>query len=450
MPVARTQADLKANRKRTVRMEAWEEDGRPRGIVIKHFHDPHLIGLVLDRLRASGEHRILSALTERGVRVPRPLALRRVGRGWQVEMEWLPDTISLSDVLGDASASTIDQRRLAGRLGRLLAQLHAAGLDHTDLHASNVLIDPSGEPWMIDFHQARLRRRLGSEAILRQMVSIAARGREYTSWRFRARVFLAWLAGLPADLRALLPARDELLRRIEDGARDVRRAFAQRTRRRWIEPGPTSHVVSIGVARLLAPAELGAPALADLRQQVEMLAKPAAPGVSTELVVELDGTARRLLVLGGESESEVVARHARVGGLTLLSLPLPAPWVLCRGPHAWSAFLVPPAPARSDDDTTPARRDALALGRLVGTFHDRGLQPLEVQAHALRIDEGRRLFAPGGRCEPFDPRPGRSRPEQRFAGIDVPSVEREAFLDAYLAAFRHSAEETRCLERELR
>ena len=42
-------------------------------------------------------------------------------------------------------------------LGRLLRRMHEAGIDHADLNADNILIDESGDFYLIDFDRARIR-----------------------------------------------------------------------------------------------------------------------------------------------------------------------------------------------------------------------------------------------------------------------------------------------------
>ena len=41
--------------------------------------------------------------------------------------------------------------------GRLVAGFHRAGLDHADLNAHNLLFDPAGKGWLIDFDKGELR-----------------------------------------------------------------------------------------------------------------------------------------------------------------------------------------------------------------------------------------------------------------------------------------------------
>jgi 3-deoxy-D-manno-octulosonic acid kinase len=39
----------------------------------------------------------------------------------------------------------------------MIKRFHQAGLDHVDLNARNILIDPHDKPWLIDLDRCRLR-----------------------------------------------------------------------------------------------------------------------------------------------------------------------------------------------------------------------------------------------------------------------------------------------------
>ena len=126
-------------------------------VVIKRFHHPHL-GAWRDRSRARAEHRALALLHAAGLRVPAPLGVERTPAGWTVRMEHVEGAVSLGSLLHGDEPPPGGWPRLMARLGRLLAGLHGAGVEHTDLHAGNVLVDPLGRAWLIDFHGARCRQ----------------------------------------------------------------------------------------------------------------------------------------------------------------------------------------------------------------------------------------------------------------------------------------------------
>ena len=106
-----------------------------------------------------------------GIPTPVPSAAgERVARGRLVAcylvVPIVPGAVDLREVwrAGPARATRID---LARRLGGLVRDIHAAGIDQDDLAPNNFLVTADGELQMIDFERARL----GAE------VSIAARNR---------------------------------------------------------------------------------------------------------------------------------------------------------------------------------------------------------------------------------------------------------------------------------
>lgn len=57
------------------------------------------------------------------------------------------------DSLDDMSPS--DSTRLFKKLGAMIGLLHSAGIVHGDLTTSNIVVTPSGDPFMVDFGMAR-------------------------------------------------------------------------------------------------------------------------------------------------------------------------------------------------------------------------------------------------------------------------------------------------------
>ncbi|WP_147651816.1 3-deoxy-D-manno-octulosonic acid kinase [Vulcaniibacterium gelatinicum] len=126
------------------------------GLVARFNRDRHLWH-GSDRVRSFAEFRLLRALLERGLPVPRPIAAwyRREG-GW-----WYRAAILLERIEGVHSlahrAATPGDTAPWEEAGRLIARFHRAGLDHADLNAHNLLFDEAGRGWLIDFDRSVLR-----------------------------------------------------------------------------------------------------------------------------------------------------------------------------------------------------------------------------------------------------------------------------------------------------
>jgi 3-deoxy-D-manno-octulosonic acid kinase len=107
------------------------------------------------RVRSFGEWRLLAELKRRGLPVPKPLAAgyRRAGALYRCDIitQRIPDARPMSAVL---AAAPLDEATWTA-VGAAVARMHAAGADHADLNAHNILI--GGGVSIIDFDRGRLR-----------------------------------------------------------------------------------------------------------------------------------------------------------------------------------------------------------------------------------------------------------------------------------------------------
>jgi 3-deoxy-D-manno-octulosonic acid kinase len=110
-----------------------------------------------ERTRSFRELRLLDALRRRGLPVPVPVAAiyRRALLTYVAELitERIVGARSLSELL---LAGAMDDARWAA-IGRCLRRFHDAGVQHADLNAQNILLDPQGKVWVLDFDRGRER-----------------------------------------------------------------------------------------------------------------------------------------------------------------------------------------------------------------------------------------------------------------------------------------------------
>jgi 3-deoxy-D-manno-octulosonic acid kinase len=108
-------------------------------------------------VRAFVEWRLLADLRARGLPVPVPLGARYLRSGLTYACDLItrriPDAAPLSDLLEARPAGSA----LWLALGATVARLHAAGCDHADLNAHNLLVAGDGSLSVIDFDRGRLR-----------------------------------------------------------------------------------------------------------------------------------------------------------------------------------------------------------------------------------------------------------------------------------------------------
>lgn len=142
---------------------------RRGGWVAKFITDRYL-WLGLSRTRAWREWHLTAQLHAQGLPVPAPVAARvvRDGLSYSADLitQRIPQVEPLSRRLQAAPLAGDDWRRL----GALLRRFHDAGLDHADLNAHNILLNPQGQFWLIDFDKALLRAPNGwTEGNLRRL-----------------------------------------------------------------------------------------------------------------------------------------------------------------------------------------------------------------------------------------------------------------------------------------
>ena len=109
------------------------------------------------RVRAFAEWRLLEALSERGLPVPRPVAARYQRSGLTYRCDLITERIAEAAPMSAALARTALPDATWRAVGAAIARLHHAGVDHADLNAHNILIDDKGLVSVIDFDRARLR-----------------------------------------------------------------------------------------------------------------------------------------------------------------------------------------------------------------------------------------------------------------------------------------------------
>lgn len=121
------------------------------------FSRDRYIFLGTRRVRSFAEFRLLASMREAGLPVPRPIAahFRLTGLSYSANLitEWIEDARPLAGVLREGN----DACEVMGRVGAVAARFHRAGICHADLNANNILIDPGGGVWLVDFDRARRR-----------------------------------------------------------------------------------------------------------------------------------------------------------------------------------------------------------------------------------------------------------------------------------------------------
>jgi 3-deoxy-D-manno-octulosonic acid kinase len=145
---------------------AWFIGAAPRQWALRHYRRGGWVARVsVDRyvwagearVRAFAEWRLLATLTRLALPVPVPVAARYQRQGLLYRCDLItrriPGALPLSERLAQLPVGEAIWREV----GATVAQLHAAGADHADLNAHNILIDDAGAVSVIDFDRGRLR-----------------------------------------------------------------------------------------------------------------------------------------------------------------------------------------------------------------------------------------------------------------------------------------------------
>lgn len=109
-----------------------------------------------ERSRGFAEFRLLAELVRRGLPVPVPVAARYRRRGIYYAADLITRTIAHAQTIAELIAQRQFDGELAGRVGGLVARFHAAGVDHADLNAHNILL-ADDELWLIDLDRGEIR-----------------------------------------------------------------------------------------------------------------------------------------------------------------------------------------------------------------------------------------------------------------------------------------------------
>lgn len=141
---------------------AWFVDAPFSASVLRHYRRGGLVArLSRDRYWWSGEERVRSVVEfallrqaqARGLPVPAPLAAfyAREGSTYRaaILVERIDDVRTLADAANHGDAPWRE-------VGQAVARMHAAGFDHADLNADNILVDGQGAVHIIDLDRGRM------------------------------------------------------------------------------------------------------------------------------------------------------------------------------------------------------------------------------------------------------------------------------------------------------
>ena len=122
---------------------------RRGGFAAKILRDQYL-WLGTARTRALSEFSLMQSMSLAGLPVPMPLAAAIWRHGLIYRQALIPATVE-----GASPLALMPDTDVWIRAGRVIAQMHDAGVWHADLNVFNLLVDAQKQVWLIDFDRAR-------------------------------------------------------------------------------------------------------------------------------------------------------------------------------------------------------------------------------------------------------------------------------------------------------
>lgn len=236
---------------------------------VKRFHAAGWLGRVRDRRRASSERDALERLLGRGLRVPAPLGIHEDDGGVELVTHAIPGAVTLRDAVLGRAPFPRGPERAAREVGAWLAGVCAAGALPPDLHAGNVVLDATGDAWLVDVRGTRLSAgMLADEDATRLLVVLAADLRECAPPRWRARAWLAFRRAWEALGGAARPEagprrRARAAAAVERASRARRREVLVRSARRWLRASGAVRPFACALGTGFAPHDVALERLVD-------------------------------------------------------------------------------------------------------------------------------------------------------------------------------------------
>lgn len=142
------------------RGSAWFMRIGDREVVLRHYLRGGMVAKLtrdlyvwkgLDKARSIHEYRILWMLSQKGLKVAKPLAAMVTRtRGFFYRAALLTYRIP-----GAVPLCKFEDGDVWLQAGRTIATMHQIGVWHADLNINNILVDTHAQVWLIDFDRAR-------------------------------------------------------------------------------------------------------------------------------------------------------------------------------------------------------------------------------------------------------------------------------------------------------
>ncbi len=127
-----------------------------RGGMVSKFNTDSFFYISLNRTRCYMELILLQEMLRLKLPVPRPVGARVTRKGLFYKADLLMEKLHGIDLV-DALTTEFLNEEVWRKIGQVIKKFHEIGIDHVDLNARNILLNTSGDIYLIDFDRCRKR-----------------------------------------------------------------------------------------------------------------------------------------------------------------------------------------------------------------------------------------------------------------------------------------------------
>lgn len=179
-------------------------------LVLRHYKRGGLPGKILsdqyvfaglENTRPFMEFRLLNAMAQQGLHVPKPVAVHVERRGLIYRGDLITSLIPESDDLHAVLCRQPLSAALWQAVGKAVKKMQSAGVFHHDLNVRNIMIDRQQNIWIIDFDRCEFRTgdKWKQRNIDRFRRSLEKEQGKVSSFHWKETDWTAFLAGLRGE-----------------------------------------------------------------------------------------------------------------------------------------------------------------------------------------------------------------------------------------------------------
>ena len=183
--------------------------------VLRHYRRGGLVGKFVadrylwsgaERTRAFREWRLLAQLYAQGLPVPQPVAARYQRQGLSYRADLITVAIQQARTLTQRLETEALSETVWRQIGEVIARFHAAGVQHADLNAHNIVFDAQQTVYLLDFDRGQVRdvHPVWIESVLQRLLRSLNKLKKQRNIHFEMPNWVALRQAHDATLKALI------------------------------------------------------------------------------------------------------------------------------------------------------------------------------------------------------------------------------------------------------